>query len=82
MLPLRRLKLAEKESQSIKVAYIPLPEKISENLEPVAASQCYTCLELDRVYRYEGIFHDFTNDLIIDDAGIIEDYLGLFRRQS
>lgn len=82
MLPLRRLKLAEKESQSIKVAYIPLPEEISENFEPVAASQRYTCLEPDRVYRYEGIFRDFTADLSIDDAGIIEDYPDLFRRQS
>lgn len=82
MLPLRRLKLAEKESQSIQVAYIPLPEEISENFEPVAASQGYTCLEPDRMYRYEGIFRDFTAYLSIDDAGIIEDYPGLFRRQS
>lgn len=80
MLPLRRLKLAEKESQSIKVAYIPLPEEISENFEPVAVSQRYTCLEPERVYRYEGIFRDFTADLSIDDTGIIENYPGLFRR--
>ncbi|WP_455916956.1 putative glycolipid-binding domain-containing protein [Pantoea agglomerans] len=80
MLPLRRLNLAEKESKSIKVAYIPLPEEIGEIFEPVSVSQRYTCLELNRMYRYEGIFRDFTADLCIDDAGIIEDYPSLFRR--
>lgn len=38
MLPLRRLNPASKESQPIKVAYIPLPEKIGEKFKPVLVS--------------------------------------------
>lgn len=38
MLPLRRLNLASKESQPIKVAYIPLPEEIGEKFKPVLVS--------------------------------------------
>ncbi|HEX7907663.1 MAG TPA: putative glycolipid-binding domain-containing protein [Paraburkholderia sp.] len=74
-LPIRRLRLAEGERQPISVAYISTPD-----LQVTRAEQAYSCLELHRVYRYEGIFRNFTADLSVDEDGLVIDYPTLFRR--
>jgi hypothetical protein len=42
--------------------------------------QAYTCIEPDRLYRYEGITTQYTADLPVDGDGLVIDYPGLFRR--
>ncbi|ANB75521.1 transcriptional regulator [Paraburkholderia phytofirmans OLGA172] len=74
-LPIRRLQLAEGERQPISVAYISAPD-----LQVTRAEQAYSCIELNRVYRYEGIFRDFTADLTVDEDGLVIDYPTLFTR--
>ncbi|WP_322042460.1 putative glycolipid-binding domain-containing protein [Paraburkholderia sp. J67] len=74
-LPIRRLGLARGERRPIEVAYIAAPE-----LVPTRVAQAYVCIELDREYRYEGIFRDFTANLKIDADGLVLDYPTLFRR--
>jgi hypothetical protein len=74
-LPIRRLPLAEGERQPIAVAYIVTPD-----LQVTRADQAYTCIELNREYRYEGIFRDFAANLKIDDDGLVIDYPTLFTR--
>ncbi|MFX1739561.1 putative glycolipid-binding domain-containing protein [Paraburkholderia sp. A1RI_3L] len=74
-LPIRRLQLAQGERQPISVAYISTPD-----LQVTRAGQAYSCVELNREYRYEGIFRDFTANLTVDEDGIVIDYPTLFRR--
>lgn len=79
-LPIKRLKLAAKESREITVAYVPLPDQTEANFLPQRADQRYTCLVPDRRYRYDGLFRAFTAELEIDDAGLVVDYPDTFRR--
>ena len=79
-LPIRRLKLAPRESAEIEVAYIPLPSQLAGQFLPVRAQQRYTCLVAEQRYRYEGIFRAFTAELEVDRHGLVLDYPGLFRR--
>jgi hypothetical protein len=74
-LPIRRLRLAQGERRPIAVAYISTPD-----LQVSRAEQAYTCLEPDRLYRYEGIFRDFTADMTVDEDGLVIDYPTLFTR--
>jgi uncharacterized protein len=74
-LPIRRLPLAQGERQPIAVVYISTPD-----LQVTRAEQAYTCIELNREYRYEGIFRDFSANLKIDDDGLVIDYPTLFTR--
>jgi uncharacterized protein len=74
-LPIRRLQLAEGERQPIVVAYIATPD-----LQVTRVEQAYSCVELNREYRYEGIFRDFAANLKIDDDGLVIDYPTLFTR--
>ena len=74
-LPIRRLALKEGERRQIRVAYLAIPDL---TINPV--NQAYTCLELDRRYRYEGLFRKFETELCIDAHGLVEDYPSLFRR--
>jgi hypothetical protein len=74
-LPIRRLQLAEGERQPISVAYISTPD-----LQVSRAEQAYSCIALKRVYRYEGIFRNFTADLTVDEDGLVIDYPTLFTR--
>lgn len=74
-LPIRRLRLAEGERRPIAVAYISTPE-----LQVTRAEQAYTCLALNREYRYEGIFRNFTADMQVDEDGLVIDYPTLFTR--
>jgi hypothetical protein len=57
------------------VAYISTPD-----LQVTRAEQAYSCIELNRVYRYEGIFRNFTADLTVDEDGLVIDYPTLFTR--
>lgn len=74
-LPIRRLRLARNERRLIRVAYLRLPD-----LSLVAVDQAYTCLEPDRLYRYEALFRDFSAELPVDEHGLVRDYPSLFRR--
>lgn len=74
-LPIRRLKLVEGERQRIRVAYVPVP-----SLRPSPAEQAYSCIEVGRRYRYEGIFRHFEADLQVDAEGLVIDYPSLFSR--
>lgn len=79
-LPIRRLQMARGERQDLRVAYVPLP---SLDVEPV--DQRYTCLvplgTSGGLYRYEGLFRNFSADLQVDSDGLVLDYPETFRRQ-
>lgn len=79
-LPIRRLKLRQGESAAIAVAYVALPEEMDDDFLPRPAAQRYTCLVPDRRYRYEGLASGFTAELEVDEAGLVMDYPGVFRR--
>jgi uncharacterized protein len=79
-LPIKRLGLNEAESQNISAAYVPLFSQISGPFLPRRADQRYTCLTLNRLYRYEGIFRAFSADLEVDEFGLVWDYSETFRR--
>lgn len=74
-LPIRRLQLAEGERRPISVAYISTPD-----LQVTRAEQAYSCIELNREYRYEGIFRDFAANMRVDEDGLVIDYPTLFTR--
>jgi hypothetical protein len=74
-LPIRRMNLAPGETRDLRVAYVGVP-----TLQVSAADQRYTRLDdaTSPRYRYES--GDFEALLIVDDAGIVVDYEGLWRR--
>lgn len=75
-LPIHRLGLAESESAEILVAHLAAPDFV-----PKPVRQRYTCLLQSRHYRFESLDGSgFTADLEVDDAGLVVDYPGLFRR--
>lgn len=75
-LPIHRLGLREGQSAEILVAHLAAPA-----FEPKAVRQRYTCLLQSRRYRFESLDGSgFTADLDVDDAGLVVDYPGLFRR--
>lgn len=82
MLPIKRLRLNETESEDICAAYVPLLSEISGPFLPRRAEQRYTCLKLNRRYRYEGLFRAFSAELEIDDFGLVLDYPETFRRMA
>ena len=78
-LPIRRLDLGHGGSAGITAAYVPLPSQVEGAFLPRPAPQRYTRLS-DRLWRYEGLFRNFTADLTVDDLGLVLDYPRLFRR--
>jgi hypothetical protein len=74
-LPIRRLQLAEGERQPIEVAYISTPD-----LQVTRVQQAYSCIALNREYRYEGIFRNFSANMTVDEDGLVIDYPTLFTR--
>jgi len=74
-LPIRRLRLRESESATIRVAYIDLP-----SLAVTAEEQRYTRLAA-RTYRFEAVGGDFIRDIEVDEQGFVLDYPGLFTRE-
>ena len=74
-LPIRRLQLERGESAEITVAQISFPA-----LTITPDTQRYTCLEPGRLYRYESLASDFTQDLTVDGDGLVITYPEMFRR--
>lgn len=79
-LPIRRLKLKAEEISDIAVAYVPLPGQMAGDFLPRRVEQRYTHLAPDSRYRYEGLATGFTVELEVDEAGLVLDYPGVFRR--
>ncbi len=79
-LPIRRISLRMDEIADILVAYISIPE-----LQPGPAAQRYTCLEQGPGggrYRYESLSSGYSNELAVDEDGVVLDYPGLWKRVS
>jgi hypothetical protein len=57
------------------VAFISTPD-----LQVTRAEQAYSCIGLNREYRYEGIFRNFAANLTVDNDGLVIDYPTLFTR--
>ena len=74
-LPIRRLRLREGQSETIRVAYVDLPA-----LTVRPDEQRYTRLGR-HTYRFEALATGFTRDIEVDDAGFVLDYPGLFTRE-
>lgn len=74
-LPIRRLRLREGQSAELRMACLDL-EKLTVGLR----MQRYTCLETGRRYRFEALEPVFEAELTVDEAGLVRDYPGLFRR--
>jgi len=74
-IPIRRLGLQQDEAKVIRLVYVPIP-----SLAPVAIEQRYTCLQPDRLYRYEGLVSGFSGELPVDEDGLIIDYPDIFKR--
>ncbi len=79
-LPIKRLKLTEKESGDIAAAYVPLPSEIKGEFLPRRVEQRYTCLAPGRRYLYEDRSGAFAAELEVNRFGLVLDYPGLFRR--
>lgn len=73
-LPIRRLRLAERESAEIRVVYIKVP---GLTLRPTR--QRYTNLGNGR-YRYEALDRGFTTVMTVDACGLVLECPDLFRR--
>jgi uncharacterized protein len=74
-IPIRRLKLNRGEAKEILVVYVQLP-----GLKLSTDRQRYTCLEPNKLYRYESLDSEFTRDIEVDADGLVVTYPGLFRR--
>jgi hypothetical protein len=74
-LPIRRLRLETGQAEDILAVYLQLP-----GLSVTTDRQRYTCLELNRRYRYESLDSDFTREIEVDAHGLVVTYPGLFRR--
>jgi hypothetical protein len=79
-LPIKRLELPQQSSRVITVVYIPLSVHLPDECLPEVMEQCYTCLQVNKRYRYEGRPHGFTADIEVDEHGVVVDYPGVFRR--
>lgn len=71
-LPIRRIGLQVRASQTFSAAWVRFPDL---TVEPLA--QRYTGLSSD-VYRYESLQSGFQSTLRVDEQGIVQDYFGLW----
>ena len=69
------LKIKENQTEEISVVYIAVPE-----LNVSIDRQRYTCLILNRRYRFEQIDTGFVREIEIDENGFVIVYPGLFKR--
>ena len=76
-MPIRRLDLLQGERREIKVVYVHI-EGVKLQVYPVA--QAYTCVKTRNIYRYEGLFRNFTTELTVDKDAIVLQYPTLFKR--
>jgi hypothetical protein len=74
-LPIRRLNLQTSQSASFVAVYIQLPE-LRLDVDP----QRYTCLETNKLYRFESLDGDFVRNIETADNGLVVTYPGLFQR--
>ena len=75
-LPIRRLGLTPKDGTvNLTMLYIPF-----DTFEPFPDGQNYTCLQEDRLYRYEAADRSFSAELPVDEDGLVMDYPTLFKR--
>jgi len=75
LFPIRRLALAEGERVDVKAAWLPFPS-LSFELLP----QSYT-RQGNHTYRYESRNGQFTRILIVNDAGFVIDYPGIWKSE-
>ncbi|MCX5568753.1 putative glycolipid-binding domain-containing protein [Kaistia nematophila] len=75
MLAIRRLNLAEGQSQEITAVYVRFPD-----LEITLDRQRYTCLQAGRRYLYEAVDGTFRTEIETEEGGLVALYPGLFRR--
>lgn len=73
-LPIRRLAPGIGAAETIRVAYVSVPD-----LGVEAVPQRYTRLA-ERRFLYEGLSTSFSAEIDVDADGIVLDYPGLFRR--
>jgi hypothetical protein len=73
-LPIRRLKLGEKQHAEISVVYIKIP-KLSVDID----LQRYTCLSKN-TFLFEQINSNFARKIETDKDGLVVTYPGLFKR--
>lgn len=74
-LPMKRLQLPRGESADITVASIAFP-----SLAVTADSQRYTCIEPNKLYRFDSLTSDFTQDIEFDEGGLVANYPMMFKR--
>nr|WP_210497128.1 putative glycolipid-binding domain-containing protein [Microvirga antarctica] len=74
-LPIRRLDLADGQTELIRLAYIRVP-----SLSVAPGRQRYTAMKAGTRYRFESLDHDFSANLPVDQQGLVRDYPSLFRR--
>jgi len=75
-LPIRRFDLPVGASADVVAAWIKVPDLAVEPLP-----QKYTRLG-ERRYRYESRGGSFVAELDVDEAGVVEDYAGIWRREK
>jgi uncharacterized protein len=75
-LPIRRLGLAAGAAAEIAVVYVRAPALTVE-----IDRQRYTCLTPLRRYRYEAVDGTFTQEIEVDERGLVVTYPELFRRR-
>jgi uncharacterized protein len=73
-LPINRLSMDIGASEEIAVVYFDLP---AMDVKP--ARQRYTRLTADR-YKYESLSTGFTAELLVDEAGLVVNYPGIWER--
>ena len=74
-LPVKRLQLPRGESADLTVAHISFPD-----LTVSPDHQRYTCIEPGKLYRFDSLTSDFTQDITFDDEGLVADYPQMFKR--
>lgn len=75
-LPIRRAGLTPKDGTAeFSMVFVPF-----DSFEPFVDRQFYTCLEQDRLYRFENDDRSFTADLPVDEDGLVMNYPSLFER--
>ena len=76
LLPIRRVPLAIGQEAQVRAAWLRFP---GFTLEPF--EQTYRRLD-ERTYRYESAGGAFMADLVVDDAGMVTHYPGLWQREA
>ncbi|MDQ0321790.1 hypothetical protein QO002_003928 [Pararhizobium capsulatum DSM 1112] len=75
-LPIRRLALKPQHGTAkLDMLYVPF-----DTFEPLRDAQHYTCLDEEKLYRYEAEDRSFTAELPVDADGLVTDYPTLFKR--